>query len=225
MKPGYVSLNRQAPHGEPTRIHILDCAEWICAENGLEAVSIRAVVERAQVNLGAVTYHFGSKQGLLEAMFKRRVVPMNEKRIVLLDKYEATQDALTVQNIVHAFVAPALTLAKEPGCGHQTPIAIRQFLTRAFVSPGENTFLSKYFEPVRSRFIGALRVCLPKLELPELLWRYNMMVGALVYAMGGNDRMTRPPEAIREFAASSQIDESTEIRYMVNFISAGLTAA
>jgi len=224
MTNGYVSSVRQAPHGEKTRIQILDSAESICAAQGLEAVSIRAVVEHARVNLGAVTYHFGSKQGLLEAMFRRRVMPMNDKRLALLEECEASGGPPAVEEIVHAFVQPSLSLWKAPGCGPHTPIAVSQFLARAFVSPGEHDFLSKYYEPVRSRFIAALGRRLPHLELSELLWRYNMMVGALVYAMGGNDRMVRLPDVVEAPAPIGEADDSDQVAYMVRFLSAGFRA-
>lgn len=223
MKPAYVSSVRQAPHGEKTRIQILDSAEFICAAQGLDAVSIRAVVEHARVNLGAVTYHFGSKQGLLEAMFRRRVMPMNDKRLALLDECEAG-GAPTAEQLVHAFVQPPLLLWKEPGCGPHTPIAISQCLSRAFVSPGEHDFLSKYYEPVRSRFITAFRRGAPHLELAEVLWRYNMMVGALVYAMGGNDRMERLPDVLDTAPIARKVKGAEQIDYMVRFLAAGFSA-
>jgi Transcriptional regulator len=196
----------------------------VCAEEGLEAVSVRAVVERAKVNLGAVTYHFGSKQGLLEAMFRRRVVPMNEKRLVLLSSCEGRSGPGAIKSIVSAFVTPPLTLWKEEGCSAHTPVAISHFLSRAFVSPGERDFLSKYYEPVRSRFIAALWECVPELEEAEVLWRYNLMVGALVYALGGSERMARPPEAYSNRVGPLNVDDRIAIAYMVEFISAGFMA-
>lgn len=45
----------------------------------------------------------------------------------------------------------------------------------------------------RRMFVLALQMCLPGLPLDDLLWRYNMMVGALIYAMAGPQRMTRRP--------------------------------
>jgi len=219
--PAPSSRRRNTP-GDRTRCQILDSAEKICAEQGLESLSVRAVSEDARVNLAAINYHFGGKQGLIEAMFARRVVPMNARRLALLDGYAAQGREPALEEIVHAFVHPPLWLRREPGCGPHASVVVSRFLARAFITAGEPEFLAQYYEPVRSRFILALRGQLPGLELPELLWRYNMMVGAVIYAMGGTDRMSRPPQALQGIAAPIPCDEEAGIRYMVRFLAAGL---
>lgn len=47
-----------------TRIRILEAASSIFAEHGFAATTIRHICSKAQVNLAAVNYHFGSKEGL-----------------------------------------------------------------------------------------------------------------------------------------------------------------
>ncbi len=47
-----------------TRIRILEAAASIFAEHGFAATTIRHICSKAQVNLAAVNYHFGSKEGL-----------------------------------------------------------------------------------------------------------------------------------------------------------------
>jgi TetR/AcrR family transcriptional regulator, regulator of cefoperazone and chloramphenicol sensitivity len=47
-----------------TRIRILEAAAAIFAENGFAATTIRQICSKAQVNLAAVNYHFGGKEGL-----------------------------------------------------------------------------------------------------------------------------------------------------------------
>ncbi|MEJ2200328.1 MAG: TetR family transcriptional regulator, partial [Desulfuromonadaceae bacterium] len=67
--------------GQPdTKERILDAAEELFARQGFHATSLRAITGGAQVNLAAVNYHFGSKDGLLEAVFSRRLTPLNQER-------------------------------------------------------------------------------------------------------------------------------------------------
>jgi AcrR family transcriptional regulator len=47
-----------------TRIRILEAAAAIFAKHGFAATTIRQICSKAQVNLAAVNYHFGSKEGL-----------------------------------------------------------------------------------------------------------------------------------------------------------------
>jgi AcrR family transcriptional regulator len=52
----------------PTQSAILDAARELFARHGYRGASVRAITGLAGVNLGAVAYHFGSKQGLFEAV-------------------------------------------------------------------------------------------------------------------------------------------------------------
>ena len=53
-------------------------ARELFAERGYEGASIRAITQRAGANLGAVSYHFGSKEALYEACFASIADPFRE---------------------------------------------------------------------------------------------------------------------------------------------------
>ena len=55
---------------DASRESILKEANRLFAEKGYEGTSIRELTEAAQVNVAAINYHFGSKQGLFEAVVK-----------------------------------------------------------------------------------------------------------------------------------------------------------
>ena len=69
-----------------TREKILDAAEALFVERGYAATSLRAIATAAGVNLAATNYHFGSKMGLFAAVFHRRIEPINQQRLVLLNE-------------------------------------------------------------------------------------------------------------------------------------------
>ena len=54
-------------------------------ESGDEATSMRAITSAAELNLASVNYHFGSKEGLLREVFRRRLAWLNKERIAALD--------------------------------------------------------------------------------------------------------------------------------------------
>src|SRR4029453_9767910 len=72
-----------------TKTRILDAAELLFMEHGFEATSLRQLTAAASVNLAAVNYPFGSKEELFEAVPTRRLDPMNQERIALLDRRES----------------------------------------------------------------------------------------------------------------------------------------
>ncbi len=211
--------------GEATRTRILDTAEFLFAERGFGAVSIRTITEMAGVNLAAVNYHFGSKERLFEAMFARRAIPINEERIAMLRRAQGPDGAPPpLEAVIRAFVTPPLRQLDEPSGGARV-IAMMHFLSRAFSMPGERAFLSRYYRTVRYEFISALQACLPGLPLEDVLWRYNFMVGALMFAMGGQQRMTRLPDDMTDVVIHPAEKESeAAIEQLTAFLLGGFTA-
>jgi AcrR family transcriptional regulator len=212
--------------GARTRADILNAAERLFAENGPSAVSIRAIAGAAKVNLAAVNYHFVSKDRLFEEVFRRRVLPLNEERLALLEqamRAAGPGELPTLEAVVEAFVAPPMRLAAEASSSARA-VVIMQFLSRAFSMPGESGFLQTYYEPVRSRFITILQRLLPNLATEDVLYRYNFLVGAIIYAMGGPSRMTRLPAELAALEVVSPGGVEDAVRHLVTYAAAGLRA-
>ena len=64
---------------------MIDAAERLVAERGLAALTVQAVQEAAgQRNKSAVQYHFGGRQGLVNALVAARMAPTNERRTTMV---------------------------------------------------------------------------------------------------------------------------------------------
>ena len=93
-----------------TKERILGAAEELFAQQGFSGTSLRQVTSRAEVNIAAVNYHFGSKENLVNEVFRRRMDDMSAQRLEMLRKArEEAPDSL--EAILAAFVQPALALA------------------------------------------------------------------------------------------------------------------
>jgi AcrR family transcriptional regulator len=68
-----------ALHPSDSRARLLEAARALFARNGYEGTSVRAITGRAKANLGAVTYHFGSKEALYHAVIEQFIVPVAER--------------------------------------------------------------------------------------------------------------------------------------------------
>lgn len=80
-------------------------AERLIAEQG-PAIPLRQVVAAAgQRNTAAVHYHFGSREGLIEAIVHARQEDLERERLALLDAYEA-QGRTDVRALVEALLLP-----------------------------------------------------------------------------------------------------------------------
>src|SRR3954462_7592346 len=107
-----MSLRAVKPQHE-TRTRILDAAEELFMQHGFEATSMRVLTAKAEVNLAAVNYHFGSKHALIEAVFRRRLDPMNAARIAALDELEASSRSADAEAIIRASVGPSLRMTED----------------------------------------------------------------------------------------------------------------
>ena len=94
-----------------TKLKILDAAERLMAQHGVD-VSLRAITTAAEVNLAAVNYHFQSKDALLGAVVARRIGPINEQRLQMLDALERDfpNGRLPLEGVLRAFLAPVIQL-------------------------------------------------------------------------------------------------------------------
>lgn len=98
---------RKDPRRELTRVALIEAAEELFAERGIENVSLRQIGEAiGSDNNAVVTYYFGTKAGLLRGIYEHRVPALESRRSELLeiaDENGRGQDTLT---LLHAMWAP-----------------------------------------------------------------------------------------------------------------------
>jgi AcrR family transcriptional regulator len=87
-------------HGD-TRQALLDTASHLFAQQGFRGTSVRAITSAARANLGAVTYHFGSKQALYTAVLERATAPLRQRLAGAVSEAAAPLDRL--ESAIRAF--------------------------------------------------------------------------------------------------------------------------
>ena len=91
---------------------LIQAAEELFAEKGLENVSIRAIILAAgQKNESVLQYHFGSKAGLVEAIHRYRSGQIDEQRFLLQAELLQKSHRLTLREVAVLMIGPAITLA------------------------------------------------------------------------------------------------------------------
>ncbi|HLX79586.1 MAG TPA: TetR/AcrR family transcriptional regulator [Burkholderiales bacterium] len=174
------------PH--ETRTRILDAAEELFMQHGFEATSMRLLTAKAEANLAAVNYHFGSKDALIEAVFRRRLDPMNAGRIAELDRLEkdAGGRPLAAEQIIRAFVGASLRMIEDAKSGGRNFIRL---LGRTYTDPQKHirALIGQLYAPAMSRFKTAFERALPQMPGDELVWRMHFMFGTLAYTLAATD--------------------------------------
>jgi len=203
------------------KTRILDAAEELFMIHGFEATSLRQLTAAAGVNLAAVNYHFGSKEELFQAVLTRRLDPMNQERIALLERVEreAGGKPPTVEKVIYAMLAPALRLARDEERGGKNFLRV---LGRAYADPAPfiRHFLSAQYAGMIARYKEAFSRALPHLSRPELTWRLHFVMGALSYTLAGTDAL----KLFAQVAPAEADDDELLLQRLAPFLVAGLKA-
>ncbi|MEZ5977808.1 MAG: TetR/AcrR family transcriptional regulator [Planctomycetota bacterium] len=203
-----------AASGAETRERLLDVAERLFADLGYEAASLRAVTGEAGANLAAVHYHFGSKEGLFAAVFRRRVGPVNGARLERLREL-SERGAPTLVEVVDALFRPVVELARSPGGENFV-----RLVARLLADPGEHAAaIRAEFEEVRARFFPVLVGLLPHLEPEELVLRLQLALGSMCAILSRAHGI-----AAHVCVTSRVVDPRRRADELVAFVSAGLAA-
>ena len=202
---------------QDTRDRLLDSAERLFAENGVDATSLRHITNDAEANLASVNYHFGSKEELFRQVFSRRVGPINRERLNLLDACEA-QGTPSLECVLEAFLAPALRLRSDPEQGGEHFMCL---MGRLFSEPREwKMLIVSEFSEVFQRFGTALQKALPKHSREELTWNLFFTIGSMAHLMTAGDLL----KTITEDRCDPADVEGT-LRRLVDFSAAGFRGA
>jgi len=201
---------------DSTRERILDAAEGLFADEGF-STSLRSITATAAVNLAAVNYHFGSKDGLIEQVFSRRLAPLNAERLEALDAVErdaANETPPPLEPIVRCFIAPAIRLSRDP----QGATFMR--LVGHTLGRRDDRLLSLFadqFKEVVVRFHRAIGRALPGLDSPDVFWRMLFMIGSMAHTMSLGDKI---PYISGGICRPAPIDEMVD--RLVDFAVAGI---
>ena len=98
------------------RTRLLDTAEELLDQHGIDGVSVRTVTKASgHRNASAVSYHFGSRDQLIEAVLTRRQAAIEASRTEMLDALDARSDATTLDYLAAALLPVAEMLNSTEG--------------------------------------------------------------------------------------------------------------
>lgn len=203
-----------------TKTRILDAAETLFVSGGFESMSMRQITSAAGVNLAAVNYHFGSKDALIQAVLARRLDPLNEQRLHMLDAFEAALgDKLSCEHVLVAMFLPAVRIFRS-----DAPMADRylHFLGRAYTDPSAvvRDFINTHYLQTLGRFFFAFQRTLPELGREDLGFRLHFAMGALSGILAGGNTQG----LIRDFTQGEGDQEAVILSRLASLMVAALKA-
>ena len=204
-----------------TKEKILDAAEALFAAKGFRGTTMRAITGKADVNLAAINYHFGSKESLLEEVIKRRIIPLNRIRRKRLEQVRDDANKKgrrpDVRSVLLAFIEPTL-LFRESGPGAKNFFT---FIGRSFTDPDDTVrqvFL-KFIKPLFQLLFEITCEALPHHPRELIFLRLHFSIGSLLHAIHVCGDIK--PESI---GMKIETDSKSLINRIIPFVTAGMKA-
>ena len=200
-----------------TQERILQSAERLFSERGIDGVSLREITTDSGVNSASLHYHFGSKIAVLERIFELRAQPIAAQRELLLSQLKLNrQGRPKVEDVLYAFLRPALESQ-----GTEDGDSFRMLRARLAFEREEvrRRVLDKAFNRSSQMALQALAAALPHLSAEELHWRFHFLLGSMVYTMAHPGRI----ESLSQEKIDTR-DWEKALDRLVTFAAAGLRA-
>lgn len=202
-----------------TKQRILDAAERLFAAQGYHNTSLRTITTEAGANLAAVNYHFGSKETLLEEVFKRRLIPLNAIRREELERVRdralAEGQRPAAADVLRAFVGPTVRFCcQEPGAEHFSTL-----VGRAIAEP-DTTIRGVFIQhimPIFNLLFEVLCAALPELDRDTVFWRLQFALGSTTHMMRLISKLELLPAGI-----DRDVDIESLLEELMRFITAGV---
>lgn len=200
---------------ETTRQALLQAAGEVFAEHGLQIARMRQIAERAGVNLSAINYHFGSKEGLYDAVldyWARDVIgryPLITEETRQLPAEERFRHL--VRNLLRRFISP------------QTPSRMSQLMMRELANPTQalDRVVETVSKPQMLVVAGVIGELMGSRADMDLVRRCTFsVVGQCLFFLFGRPLLSRLAPEI--YATDAAIDELAA--HIARFSLAGIAA-
>jgi AcrR family transcriptional regulator len=204
-----------------SKSNLLDAAEALFAEKGFDATTTREIAARSGDTLGTLSYHFGSKQRLLEEIFRRRFAIVSDLRGRYFEEARAEGQGgrPSLEGVVRSIVLPYMDLlfSGDPGCHNYINLLGRM---RESGNDEQQSFFMGFAESNMRLCIGWLAEVAPGVGHLDLVYAYEL---ASMLAISSCSDIARRRVAI--LADGMLIPPEVFRRHILTFILNGVRAS
>ncbi|WP_317928617.1 TetR/AcrR family transcriptional regulator [Halioxenophilus sp. WMMB6] len=184
---------RNDPRTESTRLAIIECAERLFAEKGVVGVSLRQIgSEIGSSNNSVVAYHFGTKEGLLAAIFHHRLPAIEARRAELL---AAMVDDQNLRELLAVLWQPLYE--QRDADGRHSYASFLAAITRSPLGIERLALNSDY--PVTTQLGERIRALLPDQLKPRFPERLQLIAILITGTLQSIDQITTTTDAQQLF--------------------------
>lgn len=185
------ALSKVAPTRHQSPDVLIETAERLFATHGLDGVSLRQIaVEAGHRNPSAVQYHFGDKDGLVQAIVNYRMPWINQRRLQLLATLDSQHRSHDLRGLVEVFARPYLEMGPQSYYVHflarLTPLD--EGMRSLYRAAGETASASLNLTARMDIALGSLPpdIRLSRTAMARSLLQ-GMIAGSRAFSSGGTD--------------------------------------
>jgi AcrR family transcriptional regulator len=171
--------------GEITRERVLDAAERCFAMTGFDAVSIRQIAREADVTLGVVGFHGGSKEALFLTVLERRVETLNALRLARLEVLKAGK-GYDLEDLIDAYVTPYLEIASR---GDAQWRSYAQLIARIVSDDRYYPTMKPLYDPVARVYLDEMARLRPGADRQALATALTLTVASMISIVASHARI------------------------------------
>ena len=172
-----------SPRAVATRARLIAAAERLFAERGIAGVSLNEINRAArQRHSNACQYHFGGKDGLVQAILDKHIPGIAARRNAMFDEMELA-GTLALEQVVKAFVRPIADKLFDPDGGKEFIRIDAQLIAQATVAlrgSGGAPFTFHAADRLNRRLDGAMAAQ----GLPPAIARQRLVMAAIMLFHG-----------------------------------------
>jgi AcrR family transcriptional regulator len=176
------------PKSAATRAKLIAVAERLFAEKGIEGVSLAEINRVArQRHSNACQYHFGNKDGLIQAILDKHVPTISAQRNAMFDAMEvgamevAGGDSLN--DLVRALVRPVAAKLFDTN-GGQAFVRFNAQLVVQHTLASQGMAAPSFTLPETDRLTRKLRAAMASRDLSDAVARQRLMMAAIMLFHG-----------------------------------------
>lgn len=179
-----VKLERLTPRSVATRAKLIAVAERLFALRSIEAVSLNEINRAAgQRNSNACQYHFGSKEGLLQAIRDKHLLAIVARRNEMIDRMEVAGQ-YDLREVVRAFVYPVAEQLGDPDGGKEFIRINAQLIVPHTLVVNQADATMPLRTPGTDRLARVLRSAMSGFNLPEPIVQQRLLLAAMLLFHG-----------------------------------------
>lgn len=202
-----------------TSASIVEAAETLFAEQGFTETTVRQITSRADVNLAAINYHFGSKKGLIQAVAEKFLTPLCAELGSMLEQRQVADSSPSLEELLEMLMRALLLVHRE----NVNALAVfMRLLELAYMKNQEELrdFLISRYNDKLLPFIQLIRTDAAPMEDDEFFWRLHFLLGSITFTLSNYHTLHAIEK--REFHSGAEVENI--LHRMIPVLSAGLQA-